>query len=105
MDKDNYMKETYAQIYNDNDPTPTLANKLKLLINELQPNLQINVVKQIPPSSSRNILHYSVKIHKFHNFVASACTTSNPDYFISEAKRLIINPPGRPMASGIGRLT
>ena len=46
MDKDNYMKETYTQLHDgrlylkiDNDPTPTLTNKLKLLINELQPNL------------------------------------------------------------------
>ena len=45
MFKDNYMKETCTQLHDgrfykkiDNDPTPTLTNKLKLLINELQNN-------------------------------------------------------------------
>ena len=42
MDKDNYMKGTCTQLHDgrlykkvDNDPTPTLTNKLKLLINQL----------------------------------------------------------------------
>ena len=55
MNKDNCMKETCTQLHDgrfyqkiDNDPTPTLTNKLKLLINELQPNLQNDVLKLIP---------------------------------------------------------
>ena len=45
MNKDNYMQETCSQLYDgriyqkiNNDPTPTLSKKLKLLINELPPN-------------------------------------------------------------------
>ena len=56
MDKDNYTKETCAQLQDgrfykkiDNGPTPTLTNKLKLIINEQQPNLQNDVLKLIPP--------------------------------------------------------
>ena len=50
MDKDNYMKETCTQLHDvlfyqniDNDPTLILTNKLKLLLNELQQNLQNDV--------------------------------------------------------------
>ena len=32
----------------DNDPAPTSTSKLKLLINELQPNMQNDVLKHIP---------------------------------------------------------
>ena len=56
MDKDNDMKGTCSQLHDgcfyqkiDNDHTLTLKNKLKLLINELQPNLQNDVLKLIPP--------------------------------------------------------
>ena len=45
MNKDNYIEEICTHLHDgrfykkiDNDPTPTLTNKLKLLINELQPN-------------------------------------------------------------------
>ena len=46
MNKDNYLKETCTQLHDGrfyqilvNDPTTTSTNKLKLLINELKPNL------------------------------------------------------------------
>ena len=66
MDKDNYMKETYAQLNDgrfykkiENDNTTTFTKKLKLLISELQPNLLNDTLKLIPfPSSSRNILRH-----------------------------------------------
>ena len=70
MNKDNYMKETCAQLHDgrhytkiDNDPTPTLTNKLKLLISELQPNLQDDVLKLIP-SHPRPATFYTIpKVH------------------------------------------
>ena len=112
MNKDNYMKETCTQLHDgrfhqkiDNDPTPTLTNKLKLLINELQPNLQNNVLKLVP-SHPRPATFYTIpKVHKLPNLVVSTCPSSNPDNFIIEAQRLSINPPGRPIVSGIGTLT
>ena len=112
MNKDNYMKESCTQLHDgrfyqkiDNDPTPTLTNKLNLLINELQPNLQNDVLKPIP-SHPRPATFYSIpKIHKLPNLVVSTCSSSNPDNFIIEAQRLDINPAGRPIVSGIGRLT
>ena len=112
MIKDNYMKETCAQLHDgsiyqeiDNDPTPTLTNKLKLLINELQPNLQNYVLKLIP-SHPRPATFYTIpKFHKLPNLVVSTCPSSNPDNFIVQAQRLKINPPGRPIVSGIGTLT
>ena len=36
--------------------------------------------------------------------VVSTCPSSNPDNYIIEAQRLNINPPGRPIVSGIGTL-
>ena len=36
--------------------------------------------------------------------MVSTCPSSNPDNFIIEAQRLNINPPGRPIVSGIGTL-
>ena len=112
MNKDNYMKETCTQLHDgrfykkiDNDPTPTLTNKLKLLINELQPNLQNDVLKLIP-SHPRPATFYTIpKVHKLPNLMVSTCLSSNPDNFITEAQRLNINPPGRPIVSGIGTLT
>ena len=112
MDKDNYMKETCTQLHDgrfyqkiDNDPTQTLTNKLRLLINEPQPNLQNEVLKLIP-SHPRPATFYNIPIvHKLPNIVVSTCPSSNPDNFIIEAQRLNINPPGRPIASGIGKLT
>ena len=48
-------KKTCTQLHDtrfyqiiDNDPTPTLTNKLKLLINELQPNFLNDGLKLIP---------------------------------------------------------
>ena len=112
MNKDNYMQETCTQLRDgrfyqklDNDPTPTLTNKLKLLINELQPNLQNDVLKLIP-SHPRPATFYTIpKVHKLPNLVVSTCPSSNPDNFIIEAQRRNINPPGRPIVSGIGTLT
>ena len=67
-DKDNYMKETSTQLHDghfykkiDNDPTPTVTNKLKLLINELQPNLQNDVLKLIP-SHLRPATFYTIPL-------------------------------------------
>ena len=37
--------------------------------------------------------------------MASTCPISNHDNFIIEVQRLNINPPGRPIVSGIGTLT
>ena len=107
-----YMKETCTLLHDgriykkiDNDPTPTLTNKLKLLINELQPNLQNDVLKLIP-SHPRPATFYTIpRVHKLPNLVVSTCPSSNPDKFIIEAQRLNINPPGRPIVSGIGTLT
>ena len=112
MDKDNYVKETCTQLYDgrfykqiDHDPTPALTNKPNLLINELQPNLQNDVLKLIP-SHPRPAKFYTIpKVHKFPNLVVSTCPSSIPDNIIIEAQRLNINPPGRPIVSGIGTLT
>ena len=112
MDKENYMKETCTQLHDgrlykkiDNDPTLTLTNKLKLLISEQQPNLQNDVLKLIP-SHPRPAAFYTIpKVHRLPNLVVSTCTSSNHDSFIIEAQRLNINPPGRPIVSGIGTLT
>ena len=112
MNKDNYMKETCTQLHDgrfykkiDNDPSPTLTNKLKLLINELQPNFQNDALKLIP-SHPRPATFYTIpKVHKLPNLVVSTCPCSNPDNFIIEAQRLKIIPPGRPIESGIGTLT
>ena len=106
------MKETCIQLHDgrfyqkiDNDPTPTLTNILKLLINELQHNLQNDVLKLIP-SHPRPATFYTIpKVHKLPNLVVSTCPSSNPDNFIIEGQRLKINPPGRPIVSGIGTLT
>ena len=111
MDMDNYMKETCTQLHDgrlykkiNNDPTPTLTNKLKFLINELQPNLQNDVLKLIP-SHPRPATFYTIhKVHKLPNLVVSTYPSYNPDNFIIEAKRLNINQPGRPIVSGIGTL-
>ena len=112
MNKDNYMKETCTHLHDgrfyqkiDNDPTLTLTNKLKLLINELQPNLQNDVLKLIP-SHPRPATFYTIpKVHKLPNLVVSTCPSSNPDNFIIETQRLNMNPPGQPIVSGIGTLT
>ena len=112
MDKYNYVKETCTQLHDgrfyhkiDNDTTPTLTNKLKLLINELRPNLQNNVLKLIP-SHPRPVTFYTIpNVYKLPNLVVSTCPSSYPDNFIIEAQRLNINPPGRPIVSGIGTLT
>ena len=37
--------------------------------------------------------------------MVSTCPSSNPDIIITEAKRININPPDRPIESGIGTLT
>ena len=37
--------------------------------------------------------------------MVSTYPSSNPDNFIIDAKRLTVNPPGRPIVSGIGTLT
>ena len=112
MDKDNYMKETCTQLHDgrfyqqiDNGPTQTLTNKLKLLINELQPNLLNDVLKLIPSNPHPATFYTIPKNHKLPNLVVSTCPISNPDNFIIEFKRLNINPPGRPIVSGIGTLT
>ena len=66
MNKDNYMKETSTQLHDgrfykkiDNEPTTTLPNKLKLLINKLQPNLQ-NYVLKLTPSHPRPATFYTI---------------------------------------------
>ena len=112
MNKDNYMKETCTYLHDgrfykkiDNDPTPTLTNKLKLLINELQPNLQNDVLKLIPSHPRLSTFYTIPKVHKLPNLEVSTRRSSNPDNFIIEAQRLNINPPGRPIVSGIGTLT
>ena len=95
MDEGNCIKETCTQLQHgrfykkiDNDPTPTLTNKLKLHINELQPNLQNDVLKLIP-SHHRLATFYTIpKVHELPNLVASTCPRSNPDNFILEAQRL-----------------
>ena len=92
MNKDKYIKETCTQHHDgrflkkiDNDPTPTLKNKLKLLINEQQPNLQNDVLKLIP-SHSRPATFYTIpKVQKLPNIVVSTCPSSNSDNFIIEA--------------------
>ena len=101
MNKDNYMKETCTQLHDGrfyqkiyNDPTPTLTNQLKLLIIELQPNLQNDVLKLIP-SHPRPVTFYTIpKVHKLPNLMVSTCPSSNPDNFIIKAQRLKINPHG-----------
>ena len=105
MDKDNYMKETCAQLHNgrfyqkiDNDPTPTITNKLNLLINELQPNLHNDVLRLIPSHPCPAKFYTFPKVHKLPNLVVSSCPSSNPDNFIIEDKRLSIYPPGRQIA-------
>ena len=112
MEKDNYMKETCTQVDDgrfyqkiDNDPTPTLTNKLKLVINELQPNLQNDVLKLIPSHPRPATFSTIPKVHKIPILVVSTCTSYNPDNVIIEAQRLNINPPGRQIVSGIGTLT
>ena len=112
MKKDNYMKETCTQLRDgrfyqkiDNDPTPTLTNKLKHLINERQPNLQNDVLKLIPTHPRPATFYTIPKVHKLPNLVETICHSSNPDNFIIEAQRLNINPPGRLIVSGIGTLT
>ena len=112
MNKDNYMKETCTQLHDgrfyqklDNDPTPTLTNKLNLLINELQPNLQNDVLKLIPSHPRPATILTIPKVHKLPNLEVSTCPSSNPDNCIIEAQRLNINPPGRPIVSGIGTLS
>ena len=112
MNKDHYMKETCAHLHDgrfykkiDNVPTPTLTNKLNLLINELRPNLQ-NDVLRIIPSLPRPATFYTIpNVHEPPNHVVSSCPSSNLDNFIIEAQRLNINPPGRPITSGIGTST
>ena len=84
MNKDNYMKETCTQLHDgrlhqkiDNDPSPTLTNKLKFLINELQPNFQNDVLKLIP-SHPRQATFYTIpKVHKLPNLVVSTTQPSN----------------------------
>ena len=106
------MKETSTHLHDgrlykkiDNDPTPAFANKLKLLINELKPNFQNDAWKLIP-SHPRPTAFYTIpKVHELPNLVVSTCPSSNPDNIINEAQRLNINPPRRPIASGIGTLT
>ena len=111
-DKDNYMKETCAQLHDgrlcqkiDNDPAKTLTNKPKLFINEIQPNLQNDVLKLIPSHPRPATFYIIPKVHKLPNLVVSTCPSSNHDNIIIEAKRLNINPPSRTIVSGIGTLT
>ena len=112
MDKDNYMKETSTQRHggrfykrNDNDPTTTYRSKLKILISELRPNF-LNVVFKLISSHPRPASFYAIpKVNKLPYLVVSTCPSSNPDNFNIEARRLIINPPGRPIASVICTLT
>ena len=89
----------------DNDPTSTLRNEQKNLTNELQPSLKNYVLKLIPSHPHRSTFYTITKFHKLPTLVVSTCPSSNPDNFIIEAHRLNINPPGRPIASGIGTLT
>ena len=88
----------------DNDPTPTLTNIPKLMMNELQPNLQNDVMKLIPYDPHPATFYTIPKVHKLPNLVVSTCPSSNPDNFIIEAQRLNINPPGRPIVSSIRTL-
>ena len=83
----------------------TLTNKLKLLINELQPNLRNDVLKFIPSHPHPATFYTIQKVHELPNLVVSTCPSSYPDNFIIETQRLSINPPGRPIVSGIGPLT
>ena len=112
MNKNNYMTETCTKLHDghfykkiDYDPTPTLTNKLKLVINELQRNLQNKVLKLIPYHPRPAAFYTIPKVHKLPNIVVSICPSSNRDNFIIEAQRLNINPPGRQIVSGIGTLT
>ena len=58
------------------------------------------------PSHPRPTTFYTIpKVHNLPNLLVSTCPSSNPDNFIAEAQRLKINPPGRPILSGIGTLT
>ena len=64
-----------------------------------------NQVKPIP-SHPRPATFYTIpKVHKLPNLVVSTCPSSNPRNFIIETQRLNINPPGRPIVSGIDTLT
>ena len=110
-DKDNYMRKTCIQLHNGrlyktihNDPTPTLTNKLKLVNNELQPNLKNYVLKLIPAHPRPATFNTIPKVHMLPYLVISTCPSSNPENLIIEAKRLNINPPGWPIESGIGML-
>ena len=62
-------------------------------------------MKLIPSNLRPATFHTIPKVHKLPNLVVSNCPSSNPDNFIIEAQRLNINPPGRPIVSGIGTLT
>ena len=91
----------YIYIY----PTPALTNKLKLVINELQPTLQNEVLKLIMSHPHPATFYTIPKVHMLPSLVVSTCPSSYTDNFIIEAQRFNINPPGRPIVSGIGTLT
>ena len=108
MDKGNHMKETLTQLNDgrfylqiDNDPTPILTHKLKLLINELQPNLLNDVMKLIPSHPRPATFNTIPKVHKLPNLAVSTCPILNPDNNIIEAHCFNITPPGRPIVSVI----
>ena len=76
MDKDNCMNETCTQFHDgrfykkiDNDPTPTLTNKLKLIINELHPNLQNFVLKHIPSHPRQTTFYTIPTVHELRSCI------------------------------------
>ena len=105
-------KKTCTQLHHgrfyqiiDNDATPTLTNKLKLLINEHQPNFQNDGLKLIPSHPHPATFYTIQKVRMHSSLMVSTCPSSKPDNFIIDAKRLNIYIPGRSIASGIGSLT
>ena len=107
-EKNFYMMETctqhhdwrlYPKIYKDS--TPTLMNKVLILIDELQPDLLNNVMKLIPSHPRPATFCTIIKVHILPNIVVLTCPRSNTDIAIVQAKRCNVDPPGWPMVSGI----